>query len=174
MTHPKLIQIITDFDELGPISGQISGDILFSCLGTTLKAAGSKKNQRHIDYEISLKFAAVARKNGVSKTVLLSAYGASPKSKVFYSKVKSELEESIADLTFDQYIIFKPGILLRKDSERWGEHIAVFILNAINSLGLLRKFKPLPTHTLAEKLAKAPKILDAGRHVIQLEKIIGF
>jgi len=172
--HPKLAQIITDFDDLDPISGQIRGDILFSCLGTTLKAAGSRENQRRIDYEIPLRFAAVARKNGVSKTVLLSAYGASPQSRIFYLKVKGELEESIADLVFDQYIIFKPGTLLRKDSERWSERIAAFILNAMNSLGLLRKFRPLSTLILAEKLAKAPIVLGAGRHVIQLEKIFGF
>jgi hypothetical protein len=48
------------------------------------------------------------------------------------------------------------------------------LLNFLNRLGLIRKFKPLPTSTLAEKLAKAPKVLSRGMHVIELNKIAGF
>jgi uncharacterized protein YbjT (DUF2867 family) len=174
MVHPKLIEILTDFDRLEQVSGHIKGDVWFSCLGTTLKAAGSKDKQWHIDYEIPLKFAEIARKNGIPRTVLLSAYGASATSKVFYSKIKGKLEEDIDSLAFDQYIIFKPGMLLRKDTDRPGERIMAGVLNFLNSLGLIRKFKPLPTSTLAEKLSKAPKVLTAGKHVIELNKIFGF
>src|SRR6185436_8231304 len=117
MAHPKLIGILTDFDKLEQVSEHIKGDIWFSCLGTTLKAAGSKDKQWHIDYEIPLKFAEIAKKNRISRTVLLSAYGASATSNVFYSKIKGKLEKDIDSLAFDQYIIFKPGILLRKDTD---------------------------------------------------------
>src|SRR5205809_561582 len=67
ITHPKLTEIITDFDKLENVAEQIKGDVLFSCLGTTLKAAGSKDKQWHIDYEIPSTFAAVARRNEVPK-----------------------------------------------------------------------------------------------------------
>ncbi len=174
MAHPKLIEILTDFDKPEQVSEHIKGDVWFSCLGTTLKAAGSKDKQWHIDYEIPLKFAEIAKKNGIPRTVLLSAYGASATSKIFYSKMKGKLEKDIDNLAFDQYIIFKPGMLLRKDTDRPGEHIMGGMLNFLNSLGLIRKFKPLPTSTLAEKLAKAPKVLTAGKHVIELNKIFGF
>ena len=102
ITHPKLTEIITDFDKLENVAEQIKGDVLFSCLGTTLKAAGSKDKQWHIDYEIPSTFAAVARRNEVPKIVLLSAYGASATSKVFYSRIKGKQEEKI-NRTF-QYI----------------------------------------------------------------------
>ena len=78
IAHPKVKEVLTDFDNLEHVSNAITGDVLFSCLGTTLKAAGSKDRQRHIDYEIPLKFAQIARQNGVAQMVLLSAYGASP------------------------------------------------------------------------------------------------
>ena len=158
ITHPKLSEIITDFDKLEAVAEQIKGDVWFSCLGTTLKAAGSKEKQWHIDYEIPLKFAAIARRNGIPATVLLSAYGASTTSNVFYSKMKGRLEESIDALAFDQYIIFRPGLLLRKDTDRFGERIMSGLLNFVNTLGLFKKFRPLPTLLLAEKLAKAPKV----------------
>jgi uncharacterized protein YbjT (DUF2867 family) len=172
--HSKLVEILTDFDKLEEVSEHIKGDILFSCLGTTLKAAGSKEKQWHIDYEIPLKFAEIARRNGIPKVVLLSAYGASTTSNVFYSKMKGKLEEGINSLAFDQYIIFRPGLLLRKGTDRLGERITASLLKFLNGLGLIRKFRPLTTSTLADKLAKAPKVLTVGKHIIELDKIFGF
>ncbi|WP_284653268.1 NAD(P)H-binding protein [Flavobacterium terrisoli] len=172
--HPKLTEVLTDFDHLEEVSTFIKGEVLFSCLGTTLKVAGSKENQRHIDYDIPAKFAELAKANGVPKVVLLSAYGASMTSNVFYSKIKGELEEWIDQLAFDSYIIFRPGLLLRKETNRFGEKISAGILKFLNGLGLIRKFKPMPTSLLAEKLAKAAKTLQNGKHIIALEKIFGF
>jgi uncharacterized protein YbjT (DUF2867 family) len=174
ITHPKLSEILTNFDELDEVKEEIKGDICFLCLGTTLKAAGSKDKQWHIDYEIPLAFAQIARRNKVPGMVLLSAYGASPKSKVFYSKMKGELEAAIDNLGFEQYIIFKPGMLLRKNTDRRGERLMTGVLNSLNRLGLFRKFRPLPTSILAEKLAKAPTFFKAGKHVVALDKIFGF
>lgn len=174
IAHPKLTEVLTDFDNLGSVSEHINGDVWFSCLGTTLKAAGSKDKQWHIDYEIPLKFAGIAKTNGVPCAVLLSAYGASANSSVFYSKMKGKLEEDIDKLGFEQYIIFRPGLLLRKDTDRFGERISAGILNALNSIGLIRRFKPMPTSTLAEKLAKATKASAKGKQVIELDKIFGY
>ncbi len=174
INHLKLVEIITDFDKPEEVSEHINGDVLFCCLGTTLKAAGSKDKQFHIDYEIPSAFAAIARRNGVDKIVLLSAYGASVASKVFYSRLKGKLEETIAGLAFDQYIIFRPGLLLRKDTDRRGERISASLLKFLNSLGLIRRFRPLPTSLLAEKMAKAPKVFEDGKHVVELDKIFRF
>ena len=171
ITHAKLTEIITDFNNPKEVSTHIKGDVLFSCLGTTLKAAGSKEKQLHIDYEIPLQFAAIARRNGIAQVVLLSAYGASPTSNVFYSKLKGRLEEAINALTFEKYIIFRPGLLLRKDTDRFGERVMARLLNFLNTFGLFKKYRAISTLILAEKMAKAPKIFTAGKHVIALDKI---
>jgi uncharacterized protein YbjT (DUF2867 family) len=170
----KLTEIITDFDHLEAVSGSIHGDVLFSCLGTTMKVAGSRERQWQVDYEIPSKFASIAKSNGVNRAVLLSAYGASPSSQVFYSSMKGKLEEQFNSLAFDQYIIFKPGLLLRKDTDRFGEKVSAGILNILNRLGLVRKFRPMPTALLAERMAKAPITLGNGKHVIELNKIFSF
>ena len=173
VTHPKLSEVITDFDNLDAIAEHVHGDVWFSCLGTTLKMAGSKSKQWHIDYEIPLRFAQLAKRNGMPTAVLLSAYGAKATSGNFYSEIKGKLEEAIGNLTFGQYIIFRPGLLLRKDTDRAGERVASGVLNFFNTIGLLRQFKPMPT-VLAEKLAKAPHTLAAGKHIIELQKIFLF
>ncbi|MDR6845968.1 NAD(P)H-binding protein [Flavobacterium granuli] len=172
--HPKLIEQIIDFSNIENYKNLIVGDVIFSCLGTTLKTAGSKENQKKIDFDIPVAFARLGKENGVSSFVLLSAYGASAKSKVFYSQIKGELEEKIAEFNFDQYIIFKPGLLLRAGTDRFGEKIMGHILQLFNSIGLMKKFKPLPTSVLAEKLAIAPKILPKGSTIIELDEIFSF
>jgi uncharacterized protein YbjT (DUF2867 family) len=171
VVHPKLTEVLTDFDNLDQVADQIKGDVWFSCLGTTLKTAGSKEKQWHIDYEIPLTFAGIARRNGVPRAVLLSAYGASAASKVFYSRIKGKLEDSIMQLAFPQFIVFRPGLLLRKDTDRWGERIAAGLLSFVYRLGLARKFRPMPTLTLAQKMADAPKRLEEGQHIIELDNI---
>ena len=174
VVHSKLKEIITDFDKLEEQSEFIKGDVLFSCLGTTLKAAGSKDKQRHVDYEIPLKFAEIAKQNGVSCMVLLSSYGASATSKMFYSRLKGKLEDAISKLAFGCYIIFRPGLLQRKDTDRVGERVSAVLLRLVNRLGMIRKFRPMPTAILAEKLAKAPKKFSYGQQVVELDNIFRF
>lgn len=173
-SHPKLIEVVTDFDNLESVSEHIKGDVWFSCLGTTLKSAGSKEKQWDIDYEIPLKFAEIARRNSVRSLVLLSAYAATANSRVFYSSMKGKLEDALDKLGFDPYIIFRPGLLLRKDTDRLGEKISGVLLKALNSIGLVRKFRPLPTEVLAEKLAKAGKVVERGKVVVELEEVFRF
>ncbi len=174
MIHAKLLEVLTDFDKLETVAGRIRGDVLFNCLGTTLKSAGSKDKQWHIDNEIPLSFARMARRNEVRGLVLLSAYGASANSRVFYSKMKGALEDEITSLSFNQYIIFRPGMLLRKNTDRMGERFMGGILKFLNKLGMIRKFRPLSTEILAEKLAKAPKVFASGKYVVELDEIFGF
>jgi len=172
--HPKLKEVVTDFDNLETVAQHITGDVLFSCLGTTLKLAGSKENQRHIDLEIPFQFAEMAKRSGISKIVLLSAYGASITSKVFYSRIKGELEEKISDLEFKSFIIFRPGLLLREKTDRVEEKISASILKLANRLGLFQSFRPMTTRMLAEKLAVSPKVLESGKNTIELDRIFQF
>lgn len=173
LQHPKYTEITTDLEKLEEVSDSITGDIWFSCLGTTLKAAGSRAKQWHIDHDIPLNFAGIAKRNGIPKAVLLSAYGAAATSRVFYSRVKGTLEDAIIQLGFESCLIFRPGFLLRQNTDRLGERLTACGLNFMNRLGLLKKFRPLPTATLAEKLAKAPKVYASGTHVIELDEIPG-
>lgn len=174
MAGGKVREVITDFGRWKDVSEEISGDVAFSCLGTTLKAAGSKEKQWKIDYQIPEQFALLAKQKGIESFVLLSAYGASADSKIFYSQMKGKLERRLEEIDFDQYIIFQPGLLLRKDTDRLGERISGFLLTIFNNIGLFRKFRPTPTRLLAEKMAKAPKLLKFGKHVISLSEIFKF
>lgn len=171
-SHPKLKEHIVNFSEIDQFKDLITGDVLFSCLGTTLKDAGSKENQWKIDYDIPAAFAEQARKNEVPSFVLVSSYGASSKSSVFYSKMKGMLEDHIADLHFSQYLIFRPGPLIRENSDRLGEKLSIKIIKMFNAIGLFKNLKPITTSFLATKLVKAPKELPTGKHILELQRIL--
>lgn len=172
--HSKLVQVITDFDQLESVSKFITGDVWFSCLGTTFSVAGSKENQWHVDYEIPMSFARIAKRNGVNGLVLLSAASANANSRIFYSGMKGKLEDALAKLEFDPYVIFRPGLLLRENTERFGERVAAVVLKGLNAVGLLTGQRPIETRLLAEKLAKAGKVYKEGRHTIELSKVFEF
>lgn len=162
ISHPKLKVAIISFDNSDEWNDMVKGDVLFSCLGTTLKAAGSKECQWRIDYDYQFEFAMAAKENGVSNYVLVSAAGASPNSSIFYSKMKGNLEDAIRELGFEKAIVLRPPLLRRKKSDRAGEVFADKFLSFFNSLGLLKNQKAMPTETLAKAMISSSKISETG------------
>lgn len=172
--NPKLKTHIVNFDKPEEWKDLVKGDVAFSCLGTTLKAAGSKEAQRKVDYDYQYNFAKAAKENEVEDYILVSSYGANPKSKIFYSRMKGELEQSIKDLHFNKLTIFQPGMLERKDSERTGEVLGGKIIKFANKFGVLTQQKPLPTEVLAKAMINSSKIKSYGYSKIKLGSIFSF
>lgn len=160
--HEKLQTHIIDFNDVSQWSDLVKGDVLFSCLGTTLKVAGSKEAQWKIDHDYQYHFAQAARANNVPRLVLVSADMASPDSKLFYSRMKGQLEEEVKALNFERLDIFNPPLLVRKNTDRGGERMAKTILGVFNSLGLFRSQEPLPTEQLAKAMIKVAKNKTPG------------
>lgn len=63
--------------------------------------------------------------------------------------MKGALEEAVKKLGFESLVIFRPSILIRKQSQRLGETLAVKVIRFLNKLGLLKKIQPMPTDILA-------------------------
>ncbi|MGI9527038.1 MAG: NAD(P)H-binding protein [Weeksellaceae bacterium] len=165
--HAKLKEVKVDFEHLEDYAHLIYGDMAFSCLGTTLKDAGGKKEQWHIDFDYVHAFAKIAKNNSVSTFVLLSSQGADADAFVFYSKLKGKLEDAIKKLDFNHLVIARPSMLIRPNSKRMGEKIGVVILKFINKLGLFKNQQPLHV----EKVAKA--LIVAGKTAKDKVKTIG-
>ena len=155
--HDKLTIQVIDFDQPDEWRDLVIGDVLFSCLGTTIKAAGSKEAQWKVDYGYQYEFAQAAKENGIERYVLVSAEFASPKARSFYSKMKGELEEAVKELGFSRLSIIKPPILMRKDSDRTFEVLGLKIIQLVNKAGLLRSQQPLPTEVLAQAMINSAK-----------------
>jgi uncharacterized protein YbjT (DUF2867 family) len=172
--NDKLNVHVVNFEKPEEWKNAVKGDVAFSCLGTTLKDAGSKEAQRKVDFDYQYEFAKAAKDNNVDDYVLVSAYGADPKSKIFYSKMKGELEEAVKQLHFNKITVFKPGMLERKDSQRTGEVLGSRIIKFANKIGLLESQRPLPTDVLAKAMINSSKIKSNGYSSIKLGNIFCF
>ena len=172
--HEKVKAHLVDFDHPEEWKHLVKGDVAFSCLGTTLKSAGSKENQKIIDYDYQFNFAKAAKENKVEDYILVSAYGANPDSKIFYSRIKGELEEAVKNLKFEKTTIFKPGMLERKNTDRNGEVFGLKIIKFLNKFGLFKSQQPLPTEVLAKAMIVASKIKSNSFSEIKLHSIFSF
>lgn len=159
INHRKLKTNVIDFSKIDEYRELIKGDVLFSCLGTTLRTAGSKEKQYLVDYTYQYKFAKIASDNGVPVYSLVSSTGANENSPIFYPKIKGKLEEAVKKLPFETIQIFQPPTLIRqKNLMRTGEKIGIKIFGFFNSFGILKSQKPLPVSTLAKVMVDRLKM----------------
>ena len=171
LTHPKLHAHVVDFDTPEAWADLLHGDVAFSCLGTTLAVAGSKDAQWRVDYDYQYVFAQQCKANGVPTFVLVSAAGAKAQSKLFYNRMKGQLEDAIKALDFSCLLIFQPSVLIRSNSDRSGENFTVKAFNFLNKLGILKRYRPMPTAVLAQRMRKEVATVAKGLHTFTLDKI---
>ena len=169
--HDKLHVHLVDFADVAAWQQDLKGDVLFSCLGTTLKAAGSQEAQWQVDYQAQYDVARAAQANGVNTLVLVSSAQADPQARLFYSRMKGRLDADVAALGFAKLLIFRPPLLERAGSDRAGEVWGLKIIKRLNKLGLLHSQRPLPTQQLAQALLSAFQTASGGITVYEQQAI---
>jgi uncharacterized protein YbjT (DUF2867 family) len=153
--HEKLEQRVIDFDDRESWKPFLQGDVLFSTLGTTLKQAGSKEKQYLVDYTYQWQFAEAAADKGIPSYVLVSSTGADPRSSIFYSRIKGELDEAVQALPFEKTIILRPSILKgEREIKRGAESWSACIMDRITRL-VFKRYRPIPGRTVAKAMINA-------------------
>ena len=150
---PKNVEVLEiDFDELLLTGTLPDFDHLYICLGTTIKAAGSKDEFKKVDFDYCLGIAKIAAGQGVSIVSLVSSVGADASSKNFYLKTKGEIEDAIKALDFKTVNIYRPGLLIgerleKRSAEKIGQLLSKFIDPLM--FGSFSKFRSIGSDTLA-------------------------
>lgn len=163
LDHPKLVQHVIDFDDMDAYAGIFAVDALVCCIGTTISKAGSKEAFRKVDYGYALAAARLAKMAGARAMILMSAVGASASSRVFYNRVKGELENAVKALNFRYLSIYHPGLLLGdRQEQRTAESIGMAVLPVVNYglIGPLRKYRAIEAATVAQAMANEVALLD--------------
>lgn len=158
LEHPKLRQHVVDFDDLRASAGILRGDELFCCLGSTMKKAGSREAFRKVDYEYPKALAEIARGNGVKRFLIVTALGADPRSRIFYNRVKGEVEEAVRALPFEAVHILRPSMLLGERREsRPAERIGGAAMRALAFLmrGPLKNYRAIRAEDVARAMVDA-------------------
>ena len=168
----KIINEVIDFEHLENYGKVFQGDVLFSCLGSTVKQAGSYAAQRIVDVDYQLKVAQIAAENHVSHYLLVSSSGANLKSNNPYFRMKGELEAQVSTLDFERISIFQPSLLLgERDHFRLGETIGSYIMPLLKYLPLLKRYRPIKGAEVAEKMLQVSVSIGSGKEIFMLDEV---
>jgi uncharacterized protein YbjT (DUF2867 family) len=159
----KVESHVVNFDDLAAHAELFAVDQVLCALGTTIRQAGSQERFRVVDYQYPLDAARLGMAGGATHYLLVSSVGADARSRVFYSRVKGELESAVVALPYRSVTIARPSLLLGPRAEyRRGEQIAkrlAFLMPA--------KYKPVGAHAVAAALVHAAREDVPGRRVIE-------
>lgn len=155
----KLIPIL--LNDLGQWKGVLEdsyGEIdIFCALGTTIKTAGSREAFKKIDFELVINLFKKAKNLNIHSVALVSSMGADPKSKIFYSQIKGEVEQALIAMDFPYLLIVRPSLLLGNREEfRLGEKIMRDLSPFLNVflLGPLSEYRPVHCSLVSATMIK--------------------
>jgi uncharacterized protein YbjT (DUF2867 family) len=164
---PKLETHVVDFGRLDDRHALFQVDAIICALGTTIRQAGSRAHFRTVDYEYPLTFAKLGRRLGCEHFLVVSALGANPHSRVFYNRVKGELEDALRGLGYPRLTIVRPSLLLGPRAElRLGEEVAKRVTRWLGPL-VPRAYKPVEARVVATALVRAAREKGSGVRVIE-------
>lgn len=156
--HPKLVQVVTELDQLENERLRLIADDVFCCLGTTIRQAGSQEAFYKVDFLYVVQLAALTAANFAAQFLVVSALGADAESRFYYNRVKGEMEEAVRQTPFRAIHIFRPSLLLgERAAPRLGERLGAAVLALVRPLlrGGWRKYRPVAAATVAQAMLRA-------------------
>jgi uncharacterized protein YbjT (DUF2867 family) len=154
--HYKIKYYKTDFSE-DDFSVDLTGHVLFCCIGTTIKKAGSKAAFRRVDHDIPVMLSRLAMKNGIGRLIIISAIGANSNSPNFYLRTKGQMEEMVSSIYTKTLSILRPSMILGSRSEfRPGEEIGKFFMKIMKPIlaGKLKKYRGIHAKDIAKAMIR--------------------
>ncbi len=174
ITHHKLVQHVVNFSELETLGECLSADDVYCCLGTTIKNAGTQEAFRKVDFDDTVRIAALVQHCGVNQFLIVTSLGADPHSRLFYNRVKGEVEEAIRKISFTTINIFRPSLLLGERTEhRTGEKAGAFIMSGLKYVltGPLRKYRAIQARDVAKAMVQVAQKNLKGVNIFESRQI---
>jgi uncharacterized protein YbjT (DUF2867 family) len=160
LQHERLSSRVVDLQSRAAIAAELPDDVsvAISCIGTTLKKAGSKQAFRAVDHDAVIAFGEAARDKGVPRFLAVSGLGANAHSSNFYLRTKGEADEGLTRLGFPQLTILRPSLIDddgTRPEMRIGERIALPITRAVFSIvGKTHRLAPIRADVIARALVQ--------------------
>lgn len=171
---PLQINSLDDLRDLSNFSNIQNIDVLFCCLGTTIKSAGSKDQFKKVDYEGVKILSDAAETLKIKHFILVSAAGANKNSSIFYNKVKGEAEDELLKHSIPNITIFRPGLLILERNEfRFGELLAIKTMKLLNNIIPKTLTTSIATdgHALVQNMITYSVLENPGRCIIEARQI---
>jgi uncharacterized protein YbjT (DUF2867 family) len=165
--HEKLDEHVFDLAEMDRHAELFAVENIFCAFGTTIKQAGSQARFRAIDHDLPLQAARLGLANGAKHCLLVSSIGADTRSRLFYSRVKGEVEEDLRALGYPRLTIARPALLLGdRDEFRLRERLFAWF-------GWLMppSYKPIEAHDVAQALLALSRAETPGVRVVESREL---
>lgn len=168
--HPKLEQQVVSFTDLPDLAPCTD---VFSCLGTTIRAAGSQDAFRAVDHDAVVALAEAAYRAGAARFLHVTALGASPRSRIFYNRVKGETERDVAASGVAATAAFRPSMLDGDRREaRPAERVGLVAMRSVAPL--LGRYRPTPVAALVSAMVAEARAGRPGHRVVEAAEILAF
>lgn len=171
ITHPRLENIVLDFDRMAEHPEMLKADDVFCCLGTTIKKVKTKEKFRKVDFDYPVELAKLTKASGAEQYLLVSALGADKNSTIFYNQVKGEVEEAISQIGFTSFHIFRPSLLMGNRSERRsGEEAGKVFFKYLGFL-VPKKYKGIDSVKVARAMQNVAAQHRHGTHIYESREL---
>ncbi len=176
LQHPKLTELVLDFDHLKHALKSVQVDDVFCALGTTRKKSPTPEAYRKIDFDYVVRLAQAAHKNKARQFLVVSSLGANPNSSIPYTRLKGEMEKAVGEVPFEALHIFQPSFITGESDRkerRPMEKMMEWSLTRLSFLfaGPLKKYKPIAARTIAKAMVRTAQAGLHGVHVWPSDKI---
>lgn len=166
-TPPNVEHHVIEFERLAEAKEHFRVSHIVCALGTTIKKAGSQASFRRVDHDYPVAAARLGLEHGAQHFLLVSALGANAQSRVFYNRVKGDVERAIGALPYRAVTIARPSILLgEREETRVGETIGKVL-----SKFAPRRIKAVPARDVAAALLRAAIDDVPGVRIIESKEL---
>lgn len=158
---------MTDVDAL---VRDVTADVAFCCLGTTIKKAGSQSAFEDIDWHLPIRFAKAVRQKGVKQFHVVSSLGADAGSKNFYLRTKGRMEEDLRALGFETLVFYRPSLLLgEREEKRPMEHLSIAAYRLLEPVypRFLLAWKPIEAKNVAQVMVAEALQEQKGTRILE-------
>ena len=167
VARPHVETHLVDFERLDEAAERLRVSHIVCALGTTIRKAGSQDRFRRVDHDYPLAVARLGLREGARHFLLVSAVGANARSRIFYNRVKGDVEGAIRALAYRSVTIVRPSLLLGDRGEfRLGEAIGKLF-----AVVTPRRYRPVHARAVAATLLRAAVEDQAGIRVIESREI---
>ena len=152
----------------------INADVVFCCVGTTIKKAKTREAFRKVDFDIPVNLAKLCANSNIQKLIIISSLGADRESKNNYLKTKGEMEYAVSQYNIHSIVFLRPSILLGNRNEfRLGEIIGKIIIQLLGFLllGKNRKYRGIRAMKVAKAMLNIAKNNTKGIRILESNEI---
>jgi uncharacterized protein YbjT (DUF2867 family) len=174
INHPKLQNLVLDFDRLSENYQSLKAHDVFCCLGTTIRKAGSAKAFRKVDFDYPVELAKLTRNQDAQTFLIVTALGADKHSRIFYNKVKGETEEEVKAIGFNSLHILRPSLLLGPREERRAGEDAAKIFYKLFGWMMPKKYKAIDAVKVARAMIAFANRNAAGIFIHESKELQSF